>query len=55
MLVKLFKCQICGFRFEVKVLDRTDPHERDIPGSPICCDECGSPRVEPVRTIRNAG
>lgn len=55
MLLKLFKCQMCDFRFEVKVLDRSDPKERDVPGNPICCDRCRSPRVEPIRTIRRAG
>ncbi len=55
MLLKLFKCQMCGFRFENEVLDRNDPQEKNTPGSPICCDQCGSPRVEPVRTIRRAG
>lgn len=54
MLIKLFKCQMCGFRFEVEVLDREDPKERDSPGYPICCDKCRSRHVEEIRTLRKA-
>ena len=54
MLIKLFKCQMCGYRFEVKVLDRQDPNEKDVPGYPICCDKCGSSRFEEIRIIRRA-
>ena len=55
MLVKLFKCQICDYRFEVEVLDRQDPREERVPGYPICCKKCKSTRVEPIRVIRKAG
>jgi DNA-directed RNA polymerase subunit RPC12/RpoP len=52
MLIKLFKCQMCGARFEVKVLDREDAKERYVYGSPVRCERCNSTEVEPVRTLR---
>ncbi len=55
MLVKLFKCQMCGLRFEVEVYDRRDPKEKDIPGVPVCCDRCNSHRIEEIRVLRRAG
>jgi DNA-directed RNA polymerase subunit RPC12/RpoP len=52
MVEKLFKCQMCGTRFQVAVLDRDDPRERDRVGAPVCCPQCGSARVEEVQIIR---
>lgn len=54
MLIKLFICQMCGQRFEIKVLDRSDPNERHIQGQAVCCERCGSLRIEELRTIRRA-
>ena len=52
MVVKLFKCQMCGTRFEVEVLDQDDPRERNQPGAPVRCPKCGSTQIEAVRTLR---
>jgi len=54
MIIKLYKCQMCGHRFEVELLDRSNPKEKDQIGHPVCCDECHSPRVEPIRVLRKA-
>lgn len=54
MLIKLFICQMCGQHFEVKVLDRDDPNERRLPGQRVCCERCGSPRIEELKTVGQA-
>lgn len=52
MIVKLFKCQMCGERFEVECLDRQDPRERHVQGCQITCPKCHSPSVEEVKVLR---
>ncbi len=52
MLVKVFKCQMCGHQFEREVLDRDDPEERHRQGTPLRCPECGRAEIEVVRTLR---
>lgn len=52
MIVREMKCGMCNRRFEVEVLDRDDPKERNVPGYPIRCPECGSSVVEKVRDLR---
>ena len=54
MIVVQMKCQMCGERFEAKLLDRDDPKERSIIGSPVRCPRCNSERVETVRRVRRA-
>ena len=52
MILKLFKCQMCGHRFEAEVLDRENPKENHIVGSQLRCEKCNSAKIEPVRTLR---
>lgn len=52
MIVGEMKCQMCGRRFEVELLDREDPRERHMPGAPVRCPNCNSQQVEKVRVIR---
>lgn len=54
MVIVRLKCQMCGERFEAKLLDRDDPRERHVPGNPVQCPSCGSTRVETVERIRRA-
>jgi len=49
MIVVIMKCRACGERFEVKLLDRNDPKERHVIGSPVQCPQCHSERVERIR------
>lgn len=55
MIVVELKCQMCGQHFEAKLLDRDDPGERDVVGSPVRCPRCESQRVETIRRVRRAG
>jgi C4-type Zn-finger protein len=55
MLVKTFKCQMCGSQFEIEVLDRENPRERHVTGYPVVCEKCGSQRLEQVAVRRKAG
>ncbi|MGL6075205.1 MAG: hypothetical protein ACRC8S_13680 [Fimbriiglobus sp.] len=52
MVVSEMKCGMCGCRFEIKVLDRQDPKEKDVPGYPVRCPNCNSNMVEKVRDVR---
>lgn len=52
MVVNEMKCTMCGKRFEVEVLDREDPRERNVHGYPVLCPNCNSRFVETIRTIR---
>jgi len=52
MIVSEFKCGMCGHRFEVEVLDRQDPREKNVPGSPVRCPKCHNGVVERVRDLR---
>jgi hypothetical protein len=52
MIVGEMKCQMCGRRFEVEMLDREDPRERHVQGVPVRCPNCNSTAVEKVRVIR---
>lgn len=52
MIVGEMKCQMCGRRFEVELLDREDPRERHVQGAPARCPNCNSTQVEKVRVIR---
>lgn len=52
MLLVELKCQICGNRMEVEVLDRQDPDETDRHGFEVTCQRCRSNRIEQVRVIR---
>jgi hypothetical protein len=54
MIIAEARCQICGHRFEVELLDRDDPAERCIAGGQLCCPRpnCRSREVEIVRKIR---
>lgn len=52
MLLAQMKCGMCGNRFELKILDREDPKERYIPGSPIQCPRCHSEFVEKLEVRR---
>jgi predicted Zn-ribbon and HTH transcriptional regulator len=54
MLVKEMKCGMCGTHFEAEFIDREDPHEREIHGSPLRCPRCQSSVIEEVRIIRRA-
>ena len=55
MIISQMKCQMCGERFEAKLLDRDNPRERNIVGSPVRCPHCNSERVETIRRVRRAG
>ena len=52
MVIKVFKCQMCGAQFEAPVLDRDDPAERDRQGAALRCPKCNQPRIEEIRTVR---
>ncbi len=52
MVVGEMKCQMCGRRFELELLDREDPNERHTPGAPVRCPNCSSQQVEKVRVIQ---
>jgi DNA-directed RNA polymerase subunit RPC12/RpoP len=52
MIVFEMKCQMCGQRFEVELLDRDDPEERNTRGFPARCPKCSSPEIEKVRPLR---
>jgi DNA-directed RNA polymerase subunit RPC12/RpoP len=52
MIIGEMKCQMCGRRFEVELLDREDPKERHLPGGPVRCPNCNSSMVERIRVIR---
>ena len=54
MVVKVFKCQMCGTRFEATVFDQDDPHERQRPGARVHCPNprCNSTRIEEVQSLR---
>ena len=54
MVVKELKCQRCGRRFEAEVLDREDPREEHVHGSPVRCPNCQSTFVDVVRVLRRA-
>ena len=54
MIIVQLKCQMCGHHFEGNLLDRDDPKERDIVGSPVRCPRCNSQRVETIRRVRRA-
>ena len=55
MIIAKLKCQMCGERFEEKLLDRADPNERHVVGSPARCPRCGSTRVETIEQVRRTG
>lgn len=48
MLLAVYKCQMCGERFEVELIDRDDPDERYMHGSSPRCKSCQSIRLELV-------
>ena len=48
MVIKIFKCQMCGNQFEVEVFDRDDPEERRRQGAPVRCPKCGSAQIETI-------
>lgn len=52
MLIREMKCGMCGRRFEVEVLDRDDPKEKQVRGYPVRCPDCHSNMIEKVRDIR---
>lgn len=54
MFIAQMLCQLCGERFEVKLLDRDDPRERNVVGSPVRCPKCNSSYVETIRRVRKA-
>lgn len=54
MVVQELKCQRCSYRFEAKVLDRDDPKEQNVVGSPVQCPKCHSTLIELVRVLRSA-
>ena len=54
MIIKELKCQRCGHRFESEVLDRDDPKEEYIQGSPVRCPQCQSTFLDTVRVLRKA-
>ena len=54
MIVAEVKCQMCGFRFELEILDREDPEERFVRGSAITCPRCHKSETEVTRRIRKA-
>lgn len=49
MIIRVFKCLMCGHQFEMEVFDRKDPNERHIQGARIHCPKCSQTRIEPVR------
>lgn len=55
MIIAKLKCQMCGTRFEAKVLDRDDPLEHNARGKPVRCPSCGSTRIETIQRVRQAG
>jgi DNA-directed RNA polymerase subunit RPC12/RpoP len=55
MVIKVFKCQMCGTQFEATVLDRDDSDERGRQGAALRCPKCNQTRVEEVRTLRRTG
>lgn len=55
MIIAQLKCQMCGERFEAKLLDRDDPAERARAGSPVRCPRCNSHYIETLRRVRRAG
>jgi predicted Zn-ribbon and HTH transcriptional regulator len=52
MIIAEMKCQMCGQRFEVELLDREDPKEQHLPGVPVRCPNCKRSTVEEVRMVR---
>lgn len=54
MIIVKLKCQMCGENFEAKLLDREDPQERHVSGSPVQCPRCNSTRVETIQRVRRA-
>lgn len=55
MVTVRLKCQMCGERFETELLDRDDPRERHVVGSPVRCPRCNSTHVEAIESVRRAG
>lgn len=54
MIVVKMKCQMCGDRFEAELLDREDPQEQNVAGTPVRCPRCKSTHVETVQRVRRA-
>jgi len=54
MVIELMKCGMCGEKFEVELLDRNDPREKNIIGQSVRCPKCNSTFVEAVRRVRRA-
>ena len=55
MVLKEFKCQMCGYRFEVEIVEAEEARELRIATMPVTCPKCQSPRVEGTRVIRHTG
>jgi DNA-directed RNA polymerase subunit RPC12/RpoP len=54
MLLATLKCQMCGNKFEMEVIDRDDPDERHRQGDRIRCTKCNSDQVEVLQKRRAA-
>ena len=54
MIVAEMRCQICGYSFRLKLLDRENPDERRLQGSPPRCEKCNSTEIEVVRKLHTA-
>jgi len=51
MVLKELKCQRCGNRFELEVLEDCEVAERPS-SAPVRCPKCQSMLIEPIRTLR---
>jgi len=52
MILVEMKCGMCGHRFEVKLIDRDDPREENLRGSPIRCEKCRHSNVEVTKRLQ---
>jgi hypothetical protein len=52
MIIAEYHCQMCDSRFEVRLIEVDDPHERDLPAGRPRCKHCGSYQIDQVRELR---
>jgi DNA-directed RNA polymerase subunit RPC12/RpoP len=51
MVIKEFKCQRCGHRFELEVFEEGEADEKQWTSRPVTCEKCRSPSIEAVRIV----
>ena len=44
-----FRCKICGEEFEVKVIERDEANDPNIPSSPVRCPKCSNTQIEEIK------